>query len=165
LDVELDADLLADEHAAGVEGHVPGETPVLPIDVGGGAEGDALVADGETLAPSKSTSSVTGRVTSRTVRSPVTAQVPEVPGSTLVERKVMVGYVSASKKSALRRWPSRSGLPVSRLATSSSTSTWDRSGWSSMVMVPDTSGKRPRTLVIMRWRPMNSTEVWAGSMA
>ena len=45
LDRELDACGLADEQATGLERHVPGEPEVLAVDVGGGAEADALVAD------------------------------------------------------------------------------------------------------------------------
>src|SRR5437764_11060998 len=46
LDGQFDAGRLADEESAGFEGHVPGEAEVLAIDLGGGAEADALVAHG-----------------------------------------------------------------------------------------------------------------------
>jgi hypothetical protein len=41
----------------------------------------------------------------------------------------------------------------------------ESSGTSATVMVPSTSSKRPRTLVIMRWRATNSTEVCLASMS
>src|SRR5256885_189841 len=46
LDGQLDAGGLADEEAAGLESHVPGEPEVLAVDLGRGAEADALVAHG-----------------------------------------------------------------------------------------------------------------------
>src|SRR5690606_18822518 len=45
-DLHGDADLVADEHAAGLEGRVPGEAELLAGDLGGGGEADALVAEG-----------------------------------------------------------------------------------------------------------------------
>src|SRR5690606_28358373 len=42
LDVDLDADALADQQPAGVEDHVPGEAPVLPVELRGGAEDGPL---------------------------------------------------------------------------------------------------------------------------
>ncbi len=69
---------------------------------------------------------------------------------TEVDVKVIVGKCSTSKKSALLRWASRSSLPVLKLAASISTSTWDSSGSSAIVIRPRTSLNRPRTLVIMR---------------
>src|SRR5437763_2019573 len=44
LDRELDPGRLADEESAGFESDVPGEPEVLAVDVGDGAEADALVA-------------------------------------------------------------------------------------------------------------------------
>ena len=43
------------------------------------------------------------------------------------------------------------------------TSTEDSSGTSATFTDPEKEAKRPRTLVIMRWRAMNSTVVWAWS--
>src|SRR2546421_3899128 len=43
---QFDADRLANEEAAGFETNVPGEAEVLAVDLGGGAEADALVAHG-----------------------------------------------------------------------------------------------------------------------
>src|SRR3546814_14733260 len=42
-DLELEGDLLADEHAAGFEGGVPVDAPVLAVDLGGALEADAGV--------------------------------------------------------------------------------------------------------------------------
>src|SRR5436309_6622068 len=44
LDSQFDTGRLADEEAAGLESHVPGEPEVLAVDLGGRAEADALVA-------------------------------------------------------------------------------------------------------------------------
>src|SRR3989442_8714476 len=44
LDSQFDADALAYEEPAGLERHVPSEPEVLAVDVGRGAEADALVA-------------------------------------------------------------------------------------------------------------------------
>src|SRR5438132_2001272 len=46
LDGQLDAGGLADEEAASLESHVPGEPEVLAVHLGGRAEADALVAHG-----------------------------------------------------------------------------------------------------------------------
>ena len=45
LDVQFDAGRLADEQAAGLERHVPGEPEVFAVDFGRGAESDAFVAE------------------------------------------------------------------------------------------------------------------------
>src|SRR3546814_3128690 len=42
-DLELEGDLLADEHAAGFQGGVPVDAPVLAVDGGGALEADAGV--------------------------------------------------------------------------------------------------------------------------
>src|SRR3954454_12621161 len=44
LDVEVELDLLGDEHAAAVEGHVPLEAPVLAVDLALGGETGAGAA-------------------------------------------------------------------------------------------------------------------------
>src|SRR6476659_11485172 len=44
-DVELELDLLGDEHAAGLEGGVVGQAPVLAVDGGAALEADAQVAE------------------------------------------------------------------------------------------------------------------------
>src|SRR5690606_23572713 len=45
-DLELERDLLADEHAAGLEGRVPGEAPVLAVDDDAALQAEAGVAEG-----------------------------------------------------------------------------------------------------------------------
>jgi hypothetical protein len=45
------------------------------------------------------------------------------------------------------------------------TSTRDWSGSSAMVTAPCTPVNRPRILVSMKWRPMNATSAWPGSIA
>src|SRR5205807_9106562 len=45
LDGQFDAGGLADEDAAGLERHVPGEPEVMAVDLSGGAEADAHVAE------------------------------------------------------------------------------------------------------------------------
>ena len=91
---------------------------------------------GEATVPRYSRSSVTGRVTSLIVRSPVSLYSPSPASSTLVERKVMVGYFSTSKKSALRRCSSRPASPLLTPATSMTATTDDSSGFSAIVTVP-----------------------------
>src|SRR3954465_6657245 len=44
LALDLDLDLLADHHAAGLEGHVVGQAPVLAVDLGGRADTEDLLA-------------------------------------------------------------------------------------------------------------------------
>src|SRR5262245_7802645 len=46
LDLEVELGLLADEHAAGLEGHVPGETEVLPVHLGRRREAGPAAAPG-----------------------------------------------------------------------------------------------------------------------
>src|SRR5690349_11438793 len=79
--------------------------------------------------------------------------------------KVMVGEPapSRSKKSALRRCASRPASPVSTDARFTVASTRDCSGSGAISSEPEKSVKRPRTLVIIRWRATNPTVEWAGS--
>ena len=80
--------------------------------------------------------------------------------------KVICGNVSMSKKSLLRRWPSRSALRVSMLAASMVSSRWLAAGFSaSKYPVPVNSLNEPRTLVTMAWRATNPIRLWVGSMA
>jgi hypothetical protein len=44
------------------------------------------------------------------------------------------------------------------------TSTVPSPGGSATWIVPDSAVNRPRTLVSMKWRPMNATSVWPGSI-
>src|ERR1043165_91627 len=62
---------------------------------------------GSFTGPETSASSVSSRVTPRIVRSPVIFQSP-FAGSMVRETKVSWGCASTSRKSAERRWPSRS---------------------------------------------------------
>src|SRR3954462_6520123 len=43
--LDLDLDLLADHHAAGLEGHVPGQAPVLTVDLGVRGEAEDGLAE------------------------------------------------------------------------------------------------------------------------
>src|SRR5487761_1180041 len=97
------------------------------------------------------------------VRSPVTANRASPAGSIRVERKVMVGKFSASKKSGDRRWASRFWSRLLREATSMVASTLEVSGLSPTVIRASTFSKLPRTLVTIRWRPTKPTWVWDGS--
>src|SRR5579884_4060540 len=77
----------------------------------------------------------------------------------------MVGYRSASKKSAERRWLSRCSTPVVMLATSTVTSPWASSRWSgSPSTQPLKRSKRPRTVVTARCLALNPSRVWLGSI-
>ena len=71
-EVDLELDLLADEPAAGLEGDVPGQAPVLAVELRRGVEAGAPALepsyDAEELDVERD-----GRVVSRIVRSPVTA--------------------------------------------------------------------------------------------
>ena len=120
LDVELH--LVAD-HGADVGHLAPGDAPGLAVDLageGGAAAGEApRVDDGLESSPSR----VTGFVTPRMVRSPVTLMAPSLPGTTFVDLKVMVGYLATSKKSADLRCASRFASRVSTEAASMVTST------------------------------------------
>ena len=78
---------------------------------------------------------------------------------------MIVGVVSASKKSGDRRWPSRVSSRVSTDAAWISTSTDDASGSSAMVTVPRKSSKRPLVLDTIRWRTLKPTLEWETSSA
>ena len=80
-----------------------------------------------------------------------------------VLRNSIVGYFSASKKSPVRRWLSRSTWPVCTLAVWIVAVTDDCSGSSAMVMVASASEKLPRTLLTMRCRTTKPTRLCAAS--
>jgi hypothetical protein len=82
-----------------------------------------------------------------------------------VDRNVASGKRSTSKKSGDRRWSSRSCAPELTLAMPIVTSTTLSAGRSARRTTPRTSVKRPRTFVIMKWRPMKATSAWPGSIA
>src|SRR5262245_15790849 len=72
------------------------------------ADAPARVAPaGSLIGAVVSTTSTTGLVTPCSVRAPVTFHWPVPPGSTLVDLKVIVGYLSTSRKAALFKWASR----------------------------------------------------------
>jgi hypothetical protein len=94
---------------------------------------------------------------------PVAFAPPKLPSRRRL-LKVITGNRSASKKSADLRWASRSGIPVSMLATCIATSTQHPSGCSSSaVRVASISLNRPRTVVIIMCLTENSTLECAGS--
>src|SRR6266571_1952570 len=115
--------------------------------------------------PWYSTSSTTGRVTSRMVRSPTTLRVVSPVRSTRVLLNVMFGYSSTSKKSGLWRWLSRISIPVSMEVGSMVTSTHDSSGVGPTWICPPKRVKWPRTFDSIMYRATNPTPVWAGSIS
>ncbi|ODN68964.1 hypothetical protein A6302_03720 [Methylobrevis pamukkalensis] len=80
-------------------------------------------------------SSTTGLVMPFSVRSPVMLAVFSPVTSTLVDTKVTFGAASASKKSPVLKWASRSGQPVIRDAVSIDTETVDFEGSSASSMM------------------------------
>lgn len=85
--------------------------------------------------------------------------------SALVERNVMWGNFSASKKSPLTRWPSRSAMPVSMLAIFTSMEAEEFAGSvPSTTRVPSCSPKEPRTFVTIAWRTVKPMLLCEGSM-
>ena len=90
-DLDLEGDLVADEHPAGFEGGVPGEAPVLAVDDRGGFQAEAGVAPGSTAVPVSSTVELggLGHVLDRQVTGD--PEVASSTGSILVLVKVMVG--------------------------------------------------------------------------
>src|SRR5450755_1514104 len=114
--------------------------------------------------PRNDTSSGTERVVARIVRSVSARNCVGPTRSVKPPVKVMLGWFSTSKKSALRRCASRSGSPVHSLVASK----WPskrvclqspRSKSSS----PRMSLKRPRTQVTIMCRARNSASEWPGS--
>jgi hypothetical protein len=76
----------------------------------------------------------------------------------------MVGYCSTSKKSAERRCSSRFTSPLCTDAAGMVASTCDCDRSSAITTVPPVSENLPRTLLTIRWRPVNDTPAWPGSM-
>ena len=70
------------------------------------------------------------------VRSPVTFHWSAEPSSTLVLRKVSVGYSATFKKSFVRRWLSRFSSLVKMLAAWIVTSTDESAGFSATTIEP-----------------------------
>ena len=72
---------------------------------------------------------------------------------------------SMSKKSLLRRWPSRSVLPVSMLRTLMTICALDCVGLrSSRWTLPSNSVNEPRTFVTMAWRAGHETDASVGGV-
>src|SRR6266545_3967337 len=117
---------------------------------------------GSSHQPRNSTSSVTGRVISLTVRWPTSWKAVPPTGRSSVLLNLTLGNRSTAKKSSLFRWLSRISTPVWMLAASISTSVSESSGFSAIWIVPENEANRPRTLVRI-WRATTSTLVCAGS--
>jgi hypothetical protein len=93
------------------------------------------------------TGSVTSFDTPRIVSVPVTSYWSFPFGTILVLLKVISGFFAASKKSAERRWLSRSALFVSIEAALIVKFTDEASGLAGSAWIaPEKSAKRPRTL-------------------
>src|SRR5918998_3199579 len=85
-------------------------------------------------------------------------------GVTDVDLKVIVGFSPVPKKSLVRRWASRCASLVSMVSALISTETRPSVKLlPSVSIVPDSSVKRPRTLVNM-WRTVNEAPEWLGSI-
>ena len=80
-----------------------------------------------------------------------------------VERNSIVGWFSASKKSAERRWLSRPSSLVSTDVTSTLASTVASRGFSGATIVARFTPKVPRTFEIIMWRTLNVTSLCDGS--
>ena len=80
-----------------------------------------------------------------------------------VERKVIVGLFSTSKKSALLRCASRSGLEVETDSVFRVAVKARSSPPSATTSSPSTSVNWPRAFEMPAWRTVNAAEVWAGS--
>src|SRR5215213_9714557 len=85
-------------------------------------------------------------------------------GVTDVDLNVIVGFSPVPKKSLVRRWPSRCASLVSMLSALISTETRPSIKLlPSVLMVPESSVNRPRTLVNM-CRTVNDAPEWLGSI-
>src|ERR1700676_4494843 len=102
-----------------------------------------------------STSKATSRVAPRIVGSPATLNRSLPAGVIFFERKVMVGWLATSKKSALRRCSSRCNSRVSMDEVSMLTSTVDFAGSNgSSTALPLTLVNSPRTFEIIKCRTL-----------
>jgi len=117
---------------------------------------------GSVAMPANSVRRTTERVTPLMVRSPVTAK-SSPSAATEVAANVQTGFFSASQKSALVRWASRSGFPVLTEAASISALTEESSMLSPTTREPETTARVPRTLEMPAWRTVKLAEVWVGS--
>ena len=113
------------------------------------------------MLPLCSSSRTTCLVTPRMVRSPCRSYPPRLPSSTLVDLKLMVGKFSTSRKSGLRRCPSRLSLAVLIDAASMLASTAQLSGSSgAKSMLASNSSKLPETLLITMCFTLKVILVW-----
>ena len=76
-----------------------------------------------------------------------------------------MGYLSASKKSAVRRCPSRCPLPVSIDEASTVVVTLESVSSGAVTITPPKVAKRPRTLLTIMWRTVKETSECTGSMS
>ena len=106
------------------------------------------------------TVSVTGFVTPRIVRSPVTSYASLPFAAIFVDLNVISGNFAVSKKSAELRCLSRFGTPVSMLVASIFRSTELSSGFArSRTIVPSNFANWPPTFET-KWRTLNPISVW-----
>ena len=84
--------------------HLPVEAELAAVDRGLELEGRCASLPKASPPTAKEPVAVTGFVTPRIVRSPSSSAVPSSASRMSVERKVMVGVFSTSKKSAASRW-------------------------------------------------------------
>src|ERR1700675_722406 len=112
-----------------------------------------------------STANATLRVTPRMARFPSTVSSPSPLGLTRVELNDKIGNVCTSKKSALLRCASRSGLWVLIEPTSIEAPTCDLvTSYSSSEITPLMAENCPLTLLIIMCLTLNSAVEWTGSM-
>jgi hypothetical protein len=104
--------------------------------------------------PFTSTSSVTGLVTPRMVRSPATLNLSPA-WVTPVDVKVISGWLAVSRNRSERMSSSRVSLPVSTEAVSMEAVAVESRGFGAVTICTSNLLKRPRTLLTMRWRALN----------
>ena len=76
-----------------------------------------------------------------------------------------VGWVSTSKKSAVRMWPSRWALPVSTELASTVAVTVESVNSGAVTISPLNAPSRPRTLLTIMCRTVKETSECTGSMS
>ncbi len=74
--------------------------------------------------------------------------------------KVMSGYVSTSKKSGPRTWPSRLASPESKLAVLTVACRLASASESRTLASAEASLNRPRTLLMPAWRTLKPISLW-----
>jgi hypothetical protein len=161
LQLDGDGDLLAEQHAAGLEGRVVVQAEVFTVDDGGSGRAGLVVAV-RVLAEATEVE-VERDGLGDTLDGEVSVNL-EVALFLAVETKSMVGYFSASKKSPVRRWPSRLGSLVLIDSTLACAVTLESRGFSPVTRVPSKRSNVPRTFEIIRWRMLKLTSECVGSM-